>query len=109
MDAACLRLGGQRRPAVLDQADLGGGAAHVERDQLPEAEQLPEIRAHERASGRSGLEQPHREPARDVHTRKAPARLHQIETAAEATCLQLTLEPAQVAVDEWLHVCVSDS
>ncbi len=65
--AADLVLGGDGDLAVGDQARLGGGAAHVERNQIGEAELRP---------GEAGRDDPRRRPAFDRHRRHAQSLGH---------------------------------
>ena len=54
------------RLAVFDQRALGGGAAHVEGDQIRLADLLGEVAAGEHAGGRAGFDDIHRAMARAV-------------------------------------------
>ena len=102
--AVDLALRGQRRPAVLHQADVGRGAAHVEGDEVPEARARRLARRADHAGGRSGIE---RGDGALAHRRgrQAPAvGLHHREAAGEARLGQLALEAVQVAVDHRLHI-----
>ena len=63
---------GDLRAAVLDQAGLGGGAAHVEGEQVGVAGPRAQQRGGQRAAGRAGLQQPDREFARRLAPRPGP-------------------------------------
>ena len=57
---------GDQRLAALDQAGLGGGAAHVEGHQPVEPEPLGEIGGRQRARGRARFDHPHRIASGDL-------------------------------------------
>ena len=64
VDARGLHHGRHVGPAALDQACLGGGAAHVERDHIAVVRLGAEKRRGQPAAGRSRLQQSHGEFAR---------------------------------------------
>ncbi len=104
--AARFQIGGDVRHAVLDHAGLGGGAAHVEGDEVVLAGLLAEPRGGKRPAGGAGLQQADRELARLVERDEAASRMHEAHRAAEAARRQLALEPAEVAVHERLDIGV---
>jgi hypothetical protein len=77
--AADLVFGRDRDLAAGDQAGLGGGAAHVERDQVGEAELRPGDARRDNPGGRAALDRHrrHAQPLRDVE--HAAARPHDVK------------------------------
>ena len=73
-----------RRAAALDQADLRGRAAHVEREDVRTAERLAEIRRGDHAGGRARLDHEHRLRRRGRRAEDAAARLHDEELRRDA-------------------------
>ena len=92
----------------LDQAGLGGGAAHVEREQARAVDQPAVVRRRERARGRAGLDQAHGKPARGLDVAHAAVRLHDEQVAGDAERAQRVLESLQIALGEALHVDVGE-
>ena len=62
---------------VLDQADLGRGAAHVEGQHLVQAVARSDVCRKDRAAGRSGLNQTNRKFCRTVEGNDPAAGVHQ--------------------------------
>ena len=70
------------RLAVADQACLGGGAAHVERDDVAVAELLADLRRGDDAADRAGFHHRHRALLRDFRRHHAAVGAHDGEIAA---------------------------
>jgi hypothetical protein len=102
--ARSLHHRGDLDAAVLDQAGLGGRAAHVERDHAVLACELAEQRGRKPAAGRAGFEQPDRELARRGGRHQAAGRVHQPQGTTESACGQLVLEIREIAVHQRLHI-----
>ena len=98
--AAGLRL------AVIDEAYLGGGAPHVERQHLLQPRSAGDGGGEDGAPGRAALDQADWEAARGFHGRQAAARQHQEQRRADAGLAQPGFEPTQVALHQRLHVGV---
>ena len=94
------------RLAVVDQADLGGGAAHVERQDLVEAALARQRRRQDGAAGRARFDQPDRELARGLERGEAAARGDHEEGTADALLAQRLVEAAEIAVHHRLDVGV---
>ena len=82
---------GDVRPAALDQAEIGRGAAGVERHHVGKAGEFRDHRAAERAGGRSGERRGDRLAHHLLRARDAAARLHHqerlvVETGAKLVC-----------------------
>ena len=89
--AADVVAGRHGRLAVADQARLGGGAAHVERDDVGEAERLPDLRRRDDAADRTGLHHGDRPLGRDLRRHHAAVRAHDREIAAKADVAEARL------------------
>ena len=83
-----------QRLAVVDQADLGGGAAHVERQDAALAPLQRDAPGQDGAAGGSGLHQADGEAGRRLEARQAAARGHQVDGLAEPELAHLAREPA---------------
>ena len=94
--------------AMLDQAGLGGGAAHVEREQARAVDQPAVVGGGERAGGRAGLDQAHGEAAGGLDVAHAAVRLHDEQGALDADRAQALLEAPQITPGEALHVDVGE-
>ena len=88
-----------RRLAVLDQADLGGRAAHVEGEDVLAAERLSEVRRGDHTRGRPGLDHEHGTRARRLGAEDAAARLHHEQLCLHARFGEAALDPLQIALD----------
>ena len=83
-------------PALVDQADLCRGAAHVEGDR-PGGPGLPgDGGGIDRAAGRAGFDEPDREADRGFEGRQATVRQHDHERAGKAGLGQRPLQPMQI-------------
>jgi hypothetical protein len=91
---------------AVDQADLRGGAAHVERQHALERALARDPGREQRAAGGSGLDQPHREARRDLERGEPAARHHQQQRARHAERVQLGAQPEQIALHHRPHVRV---
>ena len=75
--------------AVLgDDADVGGGAAHVERDQTPPSGERAGPLTAEDPGGRAGEQERHGTLGGRVHARDAAARHHHVQLAFDALRLE---------------------
>ncbi len=106
MDAGRFHARGNVDRAVLHQAGLGRGAAHVEGDDVALAGALAEQDRRQAAAGRAGLQQPDREAPRQIRRRKAARGLHKIERARESPAVQFAFEPADIGVEQRLDIGV---
>ena len=95
-----LRLG------VVDQADLGGGAAHVEGENAIEPAAAGDVAGEDGAAHRAGFHQADGKADCRPNVGDAAAREHDEERAAEARLAQAKLQIAQVARHDRLHVGV---
>ena len=85
--------------AVLDEAGLGGGAAHVEAQQAVFAHAAGEPRAGQRACRRAALHEPDREAGGVVGRDHAAVRQHHQHRTAEPGRRQPLLELVEVGAD----------
>ncbi len=92
--------------AVLDQAGLRRGAAHVERDHVGMAGGSAEERGGEAAAGGTALQHADREVARGLRRQQAAGGVHEAQLAAEAAGVQLALQLGDVAAHQRLHIGV---
>ncbi len=99
-DAAGLRLG------IVDEADLGGRAAHVVGQHLREAALLRHVAREDGAAGRTGFDQPHREADRRRDGGDAAARHHQEQRTGEACGGEVALEIGEIAPHQRLDIGV---
>ena len=97
----CARL---ERLAVVDQADFGSRAAHIERQDRVFAAFCRRTGSQDRAAGRSGFDQPHGEGAGGLEAGEAAARCHQVDRRGTAFLLEGLLEPLQITGHQRLHV-----
>ena len=97
--AADVIAGRQRRLAVADQARLGGGAAHVEGDDVGEAERRADLRRGDDAADRAGFHHRHRPLGRDLRRHHAAVRAHDREVAAKADAAEARLQALHIAAD----------
>ena len=94
------------RLAVLDQAGLGGGAAHVEGDDVVVADPAAEMGAGQGAAGGPGLQEPDGEADRHLRRHQAAGGLGEVEPAPEAATFEGRDEAAHVAGHQGLDVGV---
>ena len=92
--------------AVLDQAGLRRGAAHVERDHVRLAGGGTEECGGEAAAGGAALQHADREVARGLGRQQAAGGVHEPQLAAEAARVQLAFQLRDVAAHQRLHVGV---
>jgi hypothetical protein len=92
------------RLVVVDQADLRGGAAHVEGQRAAFAGARRDLGREDGTAGGAGFDQPHRKLARRLDRGQAAARGDEIDRAAEALRLQRRLHAAEIAVHQRLHI-----
>ena len=97
-----------RRAAAHERA-LGGGAAHVEGEQVGQVEAAAVVGAHQGAGGGAGFQRTHREAPRRVGRQRAAARGHDVEAAAEALVGKACLQPLEIAVEHRLGEGVDGS
>src|SRR5829696_5362517 len=74
--AVDLPLRHQRRLAVLNDADVEARAAHIDADEVREAEPGAGALSRERSAARAGQQKPHRLLARELRAAHATVRLH---------------------------------
>ena len=96
------------RREVPDEAELGGGAAHVEGDEVAFADESAVEDRGQGAGGGTRLHEPDGEAGGGLDGRDAAVREHQVEARREAGLLQLPLEAVEVAVGQRLDVGVGD-
>ena len=104
--AVDLELACGLRRVVADEAYLGGGAAHVEGDDLVEPHFRRDPGRENRAAGRTGLDEPDGEPDRGIEARKPTARGHEQHRACETERREPGTKACEVARHERLHVGV---
>ena len=99
---------GRQRLALVHERELGGGAAHVEREQLPAAVGAAEERAGERAGSGAGLEHLHGRPLGFGDVGQAAAREHEEKRGRDAEPIEPLRHQREVALGERLDVRVGD-
>ena len=83
--------------AIDDQADIGAGAAHVERDQIVRAEQLRRVTAAGNTAGRAGQHAACRESRRFGDRCHAAMRLNDQDRAVVTRFDKSLFQPTQIA------------
>ena len=106
--AVDLERAAEKRLAVVEQADLRGGAAHVETDDPAFAHAFRHVSGKDRAARRSGLDQPHRKRRGGSDGDKAAARGHQQAGAGKPGVGETRLHVPQIAAHDRLDVGVGD-
>ena len=91
---------------VVEEADLGRGAAHVERDDLPEPTLGGDGLRQDGAPGRARLHEPDGKAASHLERRHPAARHHQQHGTAKALLRERHFEPGEEAGHEGPHVGV---
>ena len=99
---------GDRRLAVVDDAELGGGAAHVEGQHVRAAVAGAEVRGDQRAGRRARFQQLHRRALGLLDIGEAAVRQHQQQRRRDAAAGDLRGERGQVALGQRLDVGVDD-
>ena len=94
------------RRVPLDQADLRRGAAHVERQHPIEAEPGGEMRGKDRAAGRTGFDETHREFGCSLERDDAAAGMHQEDRAIRAFLGELRCQIGEISLHHRLDVGV---
>src|SRR6185295_15999259 len=82
--------------AAVDDAGLGGGAAHVERNRLLEPERTTQRTGADHAGGGTRLEHAHALLLRLLRFVQPPGRLHEQELAAESRLRDVLVDAAHV-------------
>ena len=102
------RLEGLRRArhVVLDEGDLRGRAAHVEGQDAVAAVAGRQVGGEDGATGRTGLDEAHRERGRNLDVQKTSPGVDEIQRAGGAETMQFGFEASQVGRHEGLHVGV---
>ena len=95
-----------RRLTVADQANLGGGAAHVKRQNFIEAAFTRQVRRQNGAPRRARLNQPDREPLGQSQGGQPATRHHQQQGAHHARLRHLLTQTTQVAGHQRAHIGV---
>ena len=95
--AVHLKGAGEERRVVVDEADLGGGAAHVEGEDAVEVERFGEAAREDGAARGARLHQADREARGGGNVRQAAPGSHHQERAAEAALGEGCRQVRQVA------------
>ena len=95
-DHVDLELVSADRYAPFDQAGLGGGAAHVEGDEVLVAGEAADVRGEDGPRGGARVERAHRKSRRGVRGGDPPVVLHHVEAAREPALGEAGGESAQV-------------
>ncbi len=82
--------------AVLDQSDFGGGAAHVERDQVGAADRQAQLCGGDNSRRRSGFDAVNRLARRHRRRHHRAAGLHDLQAASDSGRAHFLFEPAQI-------------
>ena len=93
---------------IVEQGELGRGAAHVEGDGLAGIVLGRDRAGQDGAAGGSGFDEAHRITPRRVDGRDAARRHHQQERACDAFRLQVGFELPEIAGHAWQHIGVGD-
>ena len=97
--AADQRRAGGQRLAVMDDAGLGGGAAHVEGDGIVDLERAAQRLGADDAGGRAGFQHAHALVLRLLGFVKPAGRLHDQERAGKAGFAHVRIDLTDVAAD----------
>jgi len=84
VDACHFELGGAQRPAIIDQTGLGGGASHVEAEQVALARRSADRNDRLHAAGWAGLHESHGISGSRRFVDGAAIRQHQVEILGDA-------------------------
>ena len=96
------------RAEIINQADLGRGAAHVEGQHFAKAT-LPRDKGGENRAPRwPAFHQPDRETCRRINRGETAARQHQIKRASQPRFAQPQFQLLQVARHQGLHISIRD-
>ena len=95
--------------AVLDQRRFGGGAAHVEADEVLEAHRGGDGLGADDACGRAALDDVHGLLGRRLVRHQAAARLHKQHGRLHAGGGEVAAQPGEIARDDRLDIGVDDS
>ena len=82
---------------VPDEADLRGGAAHVQRERLLETASARHVAGQDRSAGGTRFDEPNRKAGRDLHRGDAAARHHQVERAGHSPRAQPFAQAQEIA------------
>ena len=91
------RLPGQAAVTAFQQRDVGGGAAHVEGDQVVQPGQPPDGLGADHAGGGAGQHRPHRQPRRLIEADDPTVGLRQMRRRCYAQSFQPLRQPCDVA------------
>ena len=89
--------------ALIDERALCRGAADVEGDNIPVADQRAELGSAPDAGGWSGFDHRDRRPCRGLDRIDAAVGLHDIVTACETLAREAVAQATEVAFGSWLH------
>ena len=103
-----LEVVSDRRTPVRNDAQLGGGAPHVEGEQVVHPGVRTEGCRRQCAGGRARFQQPDREPGGGVHGGDTPRRQHHEEGSLESQIGKPALQSRQILLGEGLDVHVGD-
>ena len=92
----------------LDEPGLGGGAAHVEGQDVVEPEDVAEMGGDDDSRGRSGLDHEHGLGAGGLEGQDATARLHDEELALESGIAQALFDSGEIPFDDGPHPRVDE-
>src|SRR5262249_22528118 len=95
-DQVDLELVRARGNAVLDEGGLGGGAAHVEGDEVPVPGEPSDVRGEDGARRGPRVERAHGEGGGRIRGGDAAVVLHDVETPGEAALLEPGAEGVEV-------------
>ena len=93
---------------AVEEAELCGGAAHVEGDHRIEPELLRDAPGEERTTARAGLHETNRETGRGLEGGHSAPGGHHEERALEVVVLERASERGQIALHQRLDVRVHD-
>ena len=108
LDGVDLEGGDDRRLAVVDGAELGGGAAHVEGHDVVEAFVPADDGTHQDTRRRTRFDDADWIVAGQLGGHQPAVRLHDEQIGREAARLQGTLQLTEIVPDEGLDVGVGD-
>ena len=98
-----LELARHGRHGVLDQADVGRGAAHVVGDEVGMARGAAGIGRRHHARGRARHHGVHGRERDELRRRRAAIALHHQDVAVEALAQKLQAQAREIAVEHGLH------
>ena len=98
------RAAGHQHVAIVDDAGLGGGAAHVERDGVGEPDAIAQRLGGDDAGGGTGFQHAHAGALRLLDIEQPAGRLHDQEIAREARDAEMVAHLGEITPHPRAHI-----